>query len=203
MNGIVPARLDGYRQALEEAIRRDLAAGRARRRRRVAVRAVLAVAVVAAVALGMLSIVSRPASGASVVRRAAAAIARSPGRILHVDMVGSQTNADGSVVTWRDESWQQESPPYARRQVETGPVLDRLRAEEEPDAASRVVFPFAGGARSLQLLRRQVVERRGVSAGRGLTRSGVFVEALERKPESLTVAPGGAARAAATIPVLR
>jgi hypothetical protein len=121
MNGIVPTSLDGYRQALEEATRGDLAAGRARRRRSLAVRTVLAVSVVAAVALGALSIVSRPASGASVVSRAAAAIARSPGAILHVDMVGSQSNPDGSVVTWRDESWQQESPPYARRQIETGP----------------------------------------------------------------------------------
>jgi hypothetical protein len=121
MNDIVPDSLVRYREALEEAIRRDVDAARARRRRKLAVRAVLAVAVVAAVALGALSIVSRPASGASVVRRAAAGIARSPGAILHVDMVGSQTNPDGSVVTWRDESWQQESPPYARRQLETSP----------------------------------------------------------------------------------
>jgi hypothetical protein len=121
MNGIVPDSLVGYRQALEEAIRRDLGAGRARRRRTLAVRTVLAVAVVASVAFGALSIVLRPASGASVVRRAAAAIAPSPGTILHVGMLGSQTNPHGSVVTWRDESWQQESPPYARRQIETAP----------------------------------------------------------------------------------
>ena len=121
MNGIVPDSLVGYRQALEEAVRRDLEAGRVRRRRRLAVRGVLVVAILAAVALAALSIVSRPASGASVVRRAAAAIARSPGSILHVDMLGSQTNGDGSVIKWRDESWQQESAPWARRQVETGP----------------------------------------------------------------------------------
>ena len=118
MNDSLPLSLVGYRQALEEAIRRDLDAGRTRRRRGIAVRAVLAGAVLTAVALGALSLVSRPASGASVVHRAAAAIARSPGTILHVDLIGSQTNPD---VTWRDESWQQESPPYARRQVETQP----------------------------------------------------------------------------------
>ena len=117
MNGI-PVSLVAYRQALEEAIRHDLDAGGARRRRGLAVRALLAAVVLMAIALGALSIVSRPASGASVVQRAAAAIARSPGTILHVDLIGLQTNPD---VTWRDESWQQESPPYARRQVETAP----------------------------------------------------------------------------------
>ena len=116
MNPPVPESLVAFRRSLEDAIRRD----RTRRRRTVAVRAVVVAAIVAALAVGALSIVSRPASGASVVRRAAEAIARSPGTILHVDMLGSQTNGDGTVVTWRDESWQQESAPWARRQVETG-----------------------------------------------------------------------------------
>ena len=44
MNGI-PASLAGYRQALEEAIRRDLDAGRRRRRRGLVVRALVAAAV--------------------------------------------------------------------------------------------------------------------------------------------------------------
>ena len=152
MNGILPVSLDGFRQALEEAIRHDLHAGRARRRRRFAVRAVFAAAIVAAVALGALSIVSRPASGASVVRRAVAAIATSPGTILHVDMVGSQTNPDGSVVTWRDESWQQESPPYARRQIETGPdgsVAETASTnghEELYDAKSDTIYVSAASS---------------------------------------------------------
>lgn len=119
MTDILPTSLVGYRQALEEAVRRDLSAGRRGRRRGLAVRAVLAAAVLAGVTLGALSIVSRPTS---VVQRAAAAIARSPGTILHVDMVGSQTGpTKGSIITWRDESWEQESPPFARRQVETAP----------------------------------------------------------------------------------
>lgn len=118
MNSALPASLIDYRDALEGAVRRDVAR---RRRRRVAVRWAVVAAVVAAAALGALNLVARQGAGASVVDRAAAAIASSPGTILHVDMLGSQTNGDGSVITWRDESWQQESPPYARRQVETAP----------------------------------------------------------------------------------
>jgi hypothetical protein len=117
MNPPVPESLVAFRPSLEAAIRRE----RTRRRRKLALRAAVVAAVVASLAVGALSIVSRPASGASVVRRAAEAIAASPGTILHVDMVGSQTNGDGSVVSWRDESWQQEGAPWARRQVETGP----------------------------------------------------------------------------------
>jgi hypothetical protein len=120
MNGNLPASLAGYGQALEDAARRDLA-GRARRRRGLAVRASLAAAVLAAVALGALMIASRQASGASAVRRAAEAIAPSPGTILHVVIAGSQDNGDGSTITWHEESWQQESPPWDRRQIETGP----------------------------------------------------------------------------------
>jgi hypothetical protein len=56
-----------------------------------------------------------------VVDRAAAAVASSPGTILHVDMHGSQTNPDGSTITWRDESWQQQSPPHDGRQIQTAP----------------------------------------------------------------------------------
>jgi hypothetical protein len=118
VNSALPASLVDYRDALEAAARRDLAR---HRHRRLAVRWAVAAAVVVAAALGALSLVSRHGAGASVVDRAAAAVAPSPGTILHVDMLGSQTNGDGSVITWRDESWQQESPPYARRQVETSP----------------------------------------------------------------------------------
>jgi hypothetical protein len=116
VNSALPASLTGFRAALEDAVRRDVAR---RRRRTVAVRWALAAAVVGAAALGALSLVSRHAERASVVDRAAAAIAVSPGTILHVDLLGSQTNGDGSVVTWRDESWQQQSSPYDRRQIET------------------------------------------------------------------------------------
>ena len=143
MNSALPASLIDYRDALEGAVRRDVAR---RRARKVALRWAIAAAVVAAAALGALSLVSRHGAGASVVDRAAAAIASSPGTILHVDMLGSQTNGDGSVITWRDESWQQESPPYARRQVETTPdgtVIESgssNTSDEVYDAARNTIY---------------------------------------------------------------
>jgi hypothetical protein len=117
VNSTLPAGLIAYREALEEAIGRDL---RRRPKRKLALRSALTAAAVAAIALGALSLVSRHGS-ASVVDRAAAAIAGSPGTILHVHMVGSQTNGDGSVVTWSEESWEQQSPPHDGREVQTSP----------------------------------------------------------------------------------
>ena len=123
----VPASLSSYRQLLEDAIRHDLATHRARRRRTV-VRLALAGAAASGLALAVVGAVSShapwavgPASAESIVRRAAAAVGETPGTILHVDMTGTQRNPDGSTVTWRDESWQLESAPYSRRQIETGP----------------------------------------------------------------------------------
>ena len=121
MNGTLPTSLIDFREALEDAVRRDLGGSRDRRRRRLVLRWALAAAAVVAATLGAVSLVSRDGASASVVDRAAAAVAPSPGTILHVDMLGSQTNGDGSVITWRDESWEQQSPPHARRQVETAP----------------------------------------------------------------------------------
>jgi len=120
VNTAVPTCLIDYREALEDAARRDLGRFRARRRRGLVARSALAAALVGGAALGALSLVSRD-TGASVVERAAAAVALTPGTILHVDMLGSQTNGDGSVITWRHESWQQQSPPYDGRDVQTAP----------------------------------------------------------------------------------
>jgi hypothetical protein len=61
-----------------------------------------------------------PAS-AAVIEHAQAGLAQPPGSILHIDVRGTQTNGDGTTVSWRDESWQQNGPPYDRRQVETNP----------------------------------------------------------------------------------
>ncbi len=36
-------------------------------------------------------------------------------------MRGTQNDGDGTTITWRDESWQANSAPYDRRQVETNP----------------------------------------------------------------------------------
>lgn len=143
MNDALPTSLIDYRGALEHAVRRDLV--RARRRRRAA-RLTLIAAAVAAAALGALSLVTRHGADGSVVQRAAAAVAVSPGTILHVDMLGSQTNGAGSVITWRDESWQLQSPPYDRRQVETstdGTVTESSSsntADEVYDPARNTIY---------------------------------------------------------------
>jgi hypothetical protein len=142
VNSTLPAGLIAYRDALEEAISRDL---RRRPRRKLALRSTLAAAAVAAIALGALSLVTRH-EGGSVVDRAAAAIARSPGTILHVDMLGSQTNGDGSVVHWRFESWQQQSPPYDAREIQTAPdgsIVEQAtvnRRDEVYDAARNTIY---------------------------------------------------------------
>ena len=107
MNSALPVSLIDFRDALEDAVRRDLGRRKIQRRRGLALRWAVAAAAVAAASLGALSLVSRHAAGASVVDRAAAAVAPSPGTILHVDLLGSQTNGDASVITWRDESWEQ------------------------------------------------------------------------------------------------
>lgn len=139
----VPANLITYRRLLEDAIRRDLATAPVRRRRTV-VRLAIAGAAAAALALGLVSAVSdhapwavRPASAQSVVRHAAAALGGTPGTILHVDMIGRQWDPERTV-TWRDESWQQESAPYARRQIETGPDGSTVESASGPDGDEQV-----------------------------------------------------------------
>jgi len=116
-------------EAAESLLREILAAPRGQRRRRtrpsttVAAR-LAAVGVAAAVAVGAVFALTGDRGGvapasAAVVKHALAAVAQHPGTILHVDVSGTQT-ADGTpTVVWRDESWQQNSAPYARRQLET------------------------------------------------------------------------------------
>jgi len=141
VNSALPASLVAYREALENAARRDLGRSRARRRRAIALRAAFAAALVAAAALGALSLFTRDAARPSVVDRAAAAVASSPGTILHVDMHGFQDNGDGSTITWRDESWQQQGPPYDGRQVETSP--DGTVTESGTDEKRQQVYDSA------------------------------------------------------------
>jgi hypothetical protein len=124
----VPASLVRFRQEFDQAVRRDRTFAQSRRRRFVPVRIAVAGLAVGAVALGILSVVSNDApsivgtaSAKSIVRLAAASIKVSPSSILHVDMIGVQQNGDGSSATWQSESWQQESAPYDRRQIETHP----------------------------------------------------------------------------------
>jgi hypothetical protein len=136
VNTVLPASLIEYRDTLEDAVRRDLGRAPARRRRRLALRVALVAGVLAAAALGALSVLSRDGAGASVVDRAAAAVAPSPGTVLHVDMLGSQTNGDGSVIHWRDESWQQQSPPYDGRKIQTasdGSIVESATADRRSE----------------------------------------------------------------------
>lgn len=114
----LPDNLAAFRHDLEHAIGQAVT----RRRRRTGIR-IAAGAVVVAAALGAASLVSnglvKPASADSVVRNAVRAVAAAPGTILHVDIAATQTNADGSTVTWQSESWQSQSAPFDRRQIET------------------------------------------------------------------------------------
>jgi hypothetical protein len=135
----LPDSLVSYRQLLEDAVRHDLARGRGRRRRKVA-RLAFAVAATAALALGLASVFSGPASAQSILRRAAAAVAATPGTILHIDITATQDNGDGSTVTWHEQSWQLESPPYSRRQIETA---DGSTVESGNDAAGDEVYDAA------------------------------------------------------------
>jgi hypothetical protein len=149
VNGTLPTSLIDYREALEDAVRRDLGRSGSRMRRGLVLRWALAAAVVVAAALGALSIISRDGAGASAVDRAAAAVAPSAGTILHVDMHGFQDNGDGSTITWRDESWQQQSPPHDGRQIETAPdgsVVETATAvgrEEVYDSARNTIYVSA------------------------------------------------------------
>jgi hypothetical protein len=134
----LPDSLVSYRQLLEDSARHDL--GRGRRRRTVA-RLAIAVAAAAALALGLTSVFSRTASAQSILRHAAAAVAAEPGTILHIDMSATQDNGDGTTVTWHDQSWQLESAPYSRRQIETA---NGSTVESGNDAAGDEVYDAAG-----------------------------------------------------------
>jgi hypothetical protein len=118
----LPPTFDHFGAELENAVRRDL--GARRRRRRMLRAAALSAAAVAA-AFGLLS--ALPTGGPSVVERAAAALERSDDTILHYQLSGEQRNPDGSVVTWRSESWDLRAAPFTGRQIEVGP--DGVRAE--------------------------------------------------------------------------
>jgi hypothetical protein len=86
-----------------------------------AVGAIAAVAIAAIISLtGDERGAVTPAS-AAVVRHALAAAAQPPGTILHVVMNGTQHNGDGTTITWRDQSWQENGGPGDRRQVATNP----------------------------------------------------------------------------------
>ena len=84
---------------------------RRRPRRRAALRAAVVAGTAAAVAVGALAALpgdpgERLVEPASAAQRAAAALAATPGSIVHVEMVVDQRNPDGSRTSWRTQSWQ-------------------------------------------------------------------------------------------------
>lgn len=123
MNDAIPDSLVRYQGALEEAIRRDLAGAPARRRRRVGIRFALAVAATAAAGLGALNLLVRGApspaapADAAILRHAAAALAQTPGTILHIRFTATQDNGDGTSVSWSQESFSEQVAPYDTRMI--------------------------------------------------------------------------------------
>jgi hypothetical protein len=87
------------------------------------IRLVLAGGATAAVTLGALSLLSSGAPStvapatASVIRQAAAALADTPGTILHIKFADTQDNGDGTTVSWSQESFSEPHPPYDTRLV--------------------------------------------------------------------------------------
>jgi hypothetical protein len=139
-------------EAAESLLREILAAPRPERspRTRPSTKVVVRLAAVgaaAAVAVAAITAVTggdrgavAPAS-AAVVRHALAAAVQPPGTILHVDMRGTQNNGDGTTITWRDQSWQENGAPYDRRHVETKP--DGTTVESGNVGDSELVYDSA------------------------------------------------------------
>ena len=156
-------------EAVESLLREILAAPRQARSpmARMGTKAVIRLAAAgAAAAVAVAAIIAitgddggavAPAS-AAVVRHALAAAVQPPGTILHVDMRGTQNNGDGTTITWRDQSWQENSAPYDRRQVETNPDGTTVESgnvgdsEQVYDSATNTIY--ASGSTASQASRR-------------------------------------------------
>jgi hypothetical protein len=124
MNHALPDSLVRYEHDLEEAVRRDLAGSAVRRRRRRAgIRILLAAGATAAVVLGALSLLVRGApstaqpAAAAIIRQATAALTQARGTILQIKFTGTQDNGDGTTVTWSQESFTEQGPPYDSRLI--------------------------------------------------------------------------------------
>jgi outer membrane lipoprotein-sorting protein len=158
----LPPTLDRFGGELENAVRRDL--GNRRRRRR-AMRGAVVLAVVAAAALGLLSAFG--SGGPSVVDRAAAALQLSDDSILHYQFDATQQNGDGTVATWKQETWQLRVAPYTRRQIAVDGT-DGIRAEsvtrgdvnELYDAGNRTIYiATSEELRALQMRKIEIVSK--------------------------------------------
>ncbi|MCL4368473.1 MAG: hypothetical protein M1337_04835 [Actinobacteria bacterium] len=142
----VPPSLAGFRSELEAAASRDLKRRSSRRRHLVMSGAITGgIAVIALAVLSVFNVFG--ANGPSIVDKAAAALAHQPNAILHVKTVGTQTNQDGTTVSWSDESWQSTVAPFARRQIEVAPdgpvnetALTGTGAVQLYDASSSTIY---------------------------------------------------------------
>jgi hypothetical protein len=124
MSDTIPDSLIRYQHALEQAVRRDVAGVTARhRRRRVGIRFVLAAVATATVVLGALNLLvsgapsTAPPAAAAIIRQAAAALAQAPGAILQIKFTATQDNGNGTTVSWSQESFSEQRPPYDTRLV--------------------------------------------------------------------------------------
>jgi hypothetical protein len=150
----LPTSLDRFRGELEAAIRREQLSRT--RTRRVVLRVVVVAVAAAALAAGALTALpGDPTAGfvepASAAQRAAAALAATPGSIVHVDVTVEQRNADGSHTSWRAETWQRAAPPYELRQIVTRENGERVEtatvggSNQLYDARSNTVYIASSG----------------------------------------------------------
>jgi hypothetical protein len=123
---MLPDSLIRFRGDLERAIARDLIAERSARHRRTMARGAAALAAVAAIAFGVVAlapddapVVGRIVDSASASQRAAAVLSAAAGSLVHEVAVHRRARSDGSMSTWREESWRETSAPHRRRHVTT------------------------------------------------------------------------------------
>lgn len=179
----LPDSLVRFDRLLERAVERDLRHRRRHDRRRLVLRVSAATAGAGAIAFGAASLLGEDAAvvGPSVVgrasahERAAAVLSPARGSIVHELASYRHVAGDGSVSRWREETWRQTSPPYARRHVTTregGVRVETATVGRRParlyDAATGTLYtnpPSAGAALGTPMpatdgdpLRRQLLE---------------------------------------------
>ena len=158
----LPDSLIRFDEQLERAIERDMRRRRRRAPRRLTLRLGAATAVAGAAAFGAASLLGDDArvggtpvvAVASAHERAAAVLSPGRGSIVHEIATYRHVAPDGGVARWREETWRETSPPYARRRLTTrdgsiptetvtvGSGLTRLY-----DAATETIYtnPPSGG----------------------------------------------------------
>lgn len=130
----LPDSLVRFDERLERAIERDTRRNRGRAPRRLALRLAATTAVAALTAFAAVSLLGdegrvggAPVLGvASAHERAAAVLSPDRGSVVHELAAYRHVAPDGRVAAWREETWRETSPPYARRQVT---IRDGARVE--------------------------------------------------------------------------